>query len=148
MHESLPMNTIQVILVEDQQLLRAGVKYHLNRCSDIEVVAEAENLQQAQTQIAEHQPNVILLDITLGDENGLDLIPHIREVAPQAHALVLTGHNSRDWIDRCIQTGCAGFLDKSAIADEVASAVRAVHSGRKRGKCNQSRRGLSERTFA
>ena len=124
------MDKIQVILVEDQQLLRAGVKYHLSRSGDIDVVAEAESLEQARSQVTQYKPDVVVLDIMLSAESGLDLLPYIQEESPESRVLVLTGHNSIDWIQKCISSGCAGFLDKAAIADEVASAVRSIHSGR------------------
>lgn len=102
----------------------------INGCDDLEVVAEGIDCASGAKHIRTHTPAALVLDITLPDGEGLDLLETCRLHSPHTKTLVLSAHSTRAWANRALNAGCAGYLDKSVGMDEIAPAVRSILRGR------------------
>ncbi len=122
--------SIRVLLVDDHELTRAGVRLVIDRCPDLDLVAEADSYASAAQAIEEQRPDVVVLDLMLPDGEGLDLAEVVRQHSADTKLLALSANQTHEWADRALKAGCAGCLDKGAGVAEVASAIRAVHGGR------------------
>jgi DNA-binding NarL/FixJ family response regulator len=122
---------LRVIIIDDHETLRAGIRHLLAIHDDFDVVGEAGSIRCATALITETPADVILLDLHLPDGNGLDLAPHIQQTQPTARILAFSAAVGHEWADHAVQRGCAGYLDKTAPSSELATAIRAVHAGRK-----------------
>jgi len=119
------MNTIRVLIADDQPLARAGFKAVLEATGKIEVVAEAENGEQTIELAHRHEPDVVLMDIRMP---GMDGIEATRRLARQ-RVLILTTFGLDEYIIEALRAGASGFLLKDAPVDELVSAIRAVAAG-------------------
>lgn len=124
-----PHDPIRLVLADDHAVLRAGTRRILEDERDLEVVGEAANGQEAIALAERTQPDVVLLDITMPNGDGIAVLPALRQVAPQACILVLTAHDNLAYLRACQRLGAAGFLLKSAGPNELVAAIRRVHAG-------------------
>ena len=115
---------IRVILVDDHELARHGVRKILSGDASIEVVGEAENSCGAISLITRLQPEVVILDIRLRQSNGIEVSRAIKRLAPNTRILVLTAYDDNQYIVSLVKLGVNGYLIKTSSADEV---IRAVH---------------------
>ena len=122
---------IQVMLVDDHAVVRMGFKLLLESASDIKVVAEAENGEQAVRGYAEHHPDVVVMDITMPGMGGLEAIERILARDAQARILVLSAHEDSVHPKRVLNAGALGYLSKRSAPEELISAIRTV-AARKR----------------
>lgn len=125
------MSVINVMLVDDHAVVRMGFKLLLESASDIKVVAEAENGEQAIRSYTEHQPDVVVMDITMPGLGGMEAIERIMARDPQAKILVLSAHEDSVHPKRVLGAGALGYLTKRSAAEELIKAIRTV-AGRKR----------------
>jgi two-component system response regulator NreC len=123
------MDEIKVILVDDHSLLRSGLKLMLDPEPDIRVVAEAQTAVQAISLAQEHEPDVILLDLTMPGMSGLDAIRFLREVSSTSQILVLTMHDDESYLRNAIGAGAGGYILKKAADEELLVAIRSVARG-------------------
>lgn len=119
----------RVLLVDDHPLVRLGLAQVLATEPDLEVCAEAGDAEAALAAVADHDPDVVVLDLVLGDTPAFDLLRRLAEAAPHAAVVVLTMHDQLVYAERCRQAGARGFVMKDAAIAEVARAVRAVAGG-------------------
>jgi DNA-binding NarL/FixJ family response regulator len=125
-------NEVRVLLVDDHLLVRYGLKAMLERLDGFVCVAEAETGREAIIQARQHQPDVVVLDIDLGKGlSGFDVAEEIRDVAPQAKILMLTGNPKPQFFQMAIQTGCAGYVLKVDSDQEFLLALETVAAGGK-----------------
>ena len=124
-------NIINVMLVDDHAVVRMGFKLLLEADSDIKVVAEAENGEQAIRMYTEHHPDVVVLDITMPGIGGMEALERIMARDPQARILVLSAHEDSVHPKRVLNAGALGYLTKRSAAEELIHAIRTV-AGRKR----------------
>jgi two-component system invasion response regulator UvrY len=124
------MSAINVMLVDDHAVVRMGFKLLLESASDIKVVAEAESGEQAIRLYIEHQPDVVVMDITMPGLGGLEAIERIMARDPQAKILVLSAHEDSVHPKRVLSAGALGYLTKRSAAEELIKAIRTV-AGRK-----------------
>lgn len=124
------MSVINVMLVDDHAVVRMGFKLLLESASDIKVVAEAESGEQAIRLYIEHQPDVVVMDITMPGLGGLEAIERIMARDPQAKILVLSAHEDSVHPKRVLSAGALGYLTKRSAAEELIKAIRTV-AGRK-----------------
>jgi DNA-binding NarL/FixJ family response regulator len=121
--------TISVFLVDDHRVLRDGLHMLLASQADITVVGEAENGKQAIEGITKIMPDVVLMDITMPELNGIDAAKIIHEKLPETKIIILSVHSDSEHIFRALQGGAHGYLLKESAGSEVISAVRAVYLG-------------------
>jgi DNA-binding NarL/FixJ family response regulator len=123
------MNPIRVLLAEDHNVVREGLRLLLNAQPDIRVIGEATNGRQAVALARENCPDVAVLDISMPDLDGLQAASLIRAECPQTQVLILTMHESDAYFFRAVEVGAAGYLLKKAASEDLISAVRAVAQG-------------------
>jgi DNA-binding NarL/FixJ family response regulator len=123
------MNPIRVLLAEDHNVVREGLRLLLNAQPDIRVIGEATNGRQAVALARESCPDVAVLDISMPDLDGLQAAGLIRTECPRTQALILTMHESDAYFFRAVEAGAAGYLLKKAASEDLISAVRAVAQG-------------------
>src|SRR5579883_462013 len=120
---------IRILIAEDHAVVRDGLVAILNRQSDMMVVAEAENGQQAVELHRLHQPDITLMDLRMPKLEGVDAIAQIRVETPHACIIVLTTYDTDEDIYRGLQAGARGYLLKETEPDELLNAIRAIHRG-------------------
>lgn len=123
------MEIIRVVLVEDHDLVRAGIRALLETVPGIEVVAEAGEGDQALALIESYQPDVVLMDIGLPETNGLELTACARERFPQVQVIILSMHANEEYVAQALRVGATGYLLKNASTGELELAVKAVAQG-------------------
>lgn len=121
---------IRVLLVDDHPLFRAGVSQRLSEQDpSLEIVGEAGSSQQAQEMIARLAPDVVVMDITMRGENGLQATRAIKQAAPATAVIILSLHDDEQYIQAAVEAGAAGYLLKTVQGPELAAAVRRAHKG-------------------
>lgn len=123
------MPTISVVLVEDHALVRAGVRALLRDVPGIKVVAEIGNGREAIDLIRSHQPNVVLMDITMPGLNGLEVTSRVAREHPGIKVVILSMHANEEYVLQALQAGAAGYLLKDAATVELELAIKAVARG-------------------
>jgi DNA-binding NarL/FixJ family response regulator len=123
------MTEIRVLIVDDHAILRHGLQAMLGYQSDIRVVGEAQNGNDALTQLADLRPDVILMDIAMQGMNGLEATRIIRERYPRIRVLILSQHEDRQYVVPLLQAGASGYVLKRALGTDLISAIRAVFNG-------------------
>jgi len=120
---------IRLLLVDDHPIVLDGIKSHLCAQPEFEIVGEASNgvdaLQKSRTLV----PDVVVMDITMPHMNGLEATSMLRKQAPHAKILILTMHNSKEYIAQMIRAGARGYLLKDGSPAELVRAIKAVHAG-------------------
>lgn len=122
-------NTIEVLIVDDQELVRAGFKALLDAESDITVVGEADSGNTAITEVMSLRPDVVLMDIRMPGLDGIEATRRIREMARAPEVLILTTFDTDDNVFDALDAGAAGFLVKDTPPVQLIEAVRAAASG-------------------
>ncbi|NMM25238.1 MAG: response regulator transcription factor [Phycicoccus sp.] len=121
---------IRVLLVDDHPLFRAGVRQRLSEHDpDLEVVGEAGSSQQAQEMVALLSPDVVLMDIAMGDENGIEATRAIKREAPAVAVIILSLYDDVQYIEAAVEAGAAGYFLKTVQGPDLAAAVRSAHDG-------------------
>ncbi|MEJ1098758.1 MULTISPECIES: response regulator transcription factor [unclassified Pseudoxanthomonas] len=120
---------MRVLIVDDHTLVRAGICRLLQSLPDVEVVAEACNAQQAIDLAIIHRPDVILLDLSLPDRSGLEILRPLQEALPQTKVVIMSMHNDPTQVRSALDRGCAGFIVKEAAPMELELALRAAAAG-------------------
>lgn len=122
---------IRILLADDHSIVREGLKKLLAFEQDFQVVGEAANVEEAFTLIDRLRPDVLVLDISMPGRSGLDALPDLRRRADTTRILVLTMHPEDMHALRSLRAGAAGYLTKDAVPEELATAIRRIHAGRK-----------------
>ncbi len=122
-------DTIRVIVADDHALFRRGLEMVLQSESDIEVVAEANDGKEVVTLAVEHAPDLVLMDVRMPGQGGIEAAQAIKEVVPNTKILMLTISDEEEDLYDAIKAGASGYLLKEISIDEVASAIRSVHAG-------------------
>src|SRR5262245_8570884 len=120
---------ISVLLVDDHELLRAGLRSRLEHEGAISVVGEADTAERAVVMARKLQPDVILLDLILPRQSGYEAIPELLKVAPQAKILVVSSQAAPSSVRRALSAGAAGYLPKRSSEAELLAAIRLVVEG-------------------
>ncbi|MEA2227782.1 MAG: hypothetical protein QOF04_1412 [Solirubrobacteraceae bacterium] len=121
--------TVRVVVAEDHPLVREGVVAALRRDAEIDVVAMAEDGLAAMELASEHQPDVVVLDLSLPRLDGVGVLERLRLELPRVRALVLTANESQESVLGALDAGAAGYLSKRTTAETLCRAVRTVHGG-------------------
>jgi DNA-binding NarL/FixJ family response regulator len=117
------------VLVDDHALLRIGLRHLLSAEPDLEVVADVGTLREAREAVLAHQPDLLVLDLGLGDDFSLGWLPRLRQDSPSTRILVLSSHAEQLYAERVLRAGAQAYLMKSASSDELLKAIRRVRAG-------------------
>ena len=120
------MSAIRVVLADDHALVRAGIRALLEKLPGIEVVGEADNGRQALELVRKSAPNLILLDISMAELGGLEVLPRIVKDFPGVKVLILSGHANEEYVLRALRSGAAGYMLKDAATAELQLAIDSV----------------------
>lgn len=124
------MNTINVLLAEDHQIVREGLRAMLNLEPDIKVVGEAENGRMAVDLITKVRPDVVVMDIAMPLLNGMEASRQILQSFPGTKILILSAHSDDAYVAMVMAIGASGYLIKQTAAHILPEAIRAVHQGK------------------
>ncbi len=127
--QTTDVDKIRLLVVDDHPVVRAGLRTLLSAQPDMEVVGEAEDGITAITRSVELRPDIIVMDITMGDTNGIRATREIRKQLPESKVLVLTMHDSEEYLRQMLEAGATGYVLKQAVDSELAVAIRAVQRG-------------------
>ncbi len=129
MSESTSSGSIRVLLVEDHELTRIGLKTVLERTNDIKVVGEAVNGEEAVRKAGELKPDVVLMDVGMPIMDGIEAVNKIREQFPEVNSIMLTSHDNEEDILASLSAGACGYCLKDVEPDRLYTAIRAVKDG-------------------
>ena len=120
---------IRIIIVDDHAVIRTGLRMLIEQDQTMKVVAMVGTTAEALEQAMLEQPDIIILDLVLGDEDGLSFLPELREKVPGSRVLILTGVQNPDSHRSAIRLGAMGIVLKEHAADLLLKAIRKVHEG-------------------
>lgn len=121
--------TIRILVADDHGVLRAGLRALLNAEPDMKVVSDASDGAEALQLAISRRPDVVLLDISMPDDTGIEVTRRLRGACPETRILILTVHEDETLLREAIRAGAAGYIVKRAIESELINAIRAVHRG-------------------
>jgi DNA-binding NarL/FixJ family response regulator len=120
---------IKVLIADDHPVVRQGLQSCLARQERLKVVGEASDGDEALQKIRETNPDVVLLDISMPRMDGLAVTQQLRKERPNIKVLILSAHNTREFIFRIIQSGAHGYVSKEAKPEELLKAIESIHQG-------------------
>src|SRR6478752_1476896 len=116
--------TIKVIIADDHALFRAGVKTALSVKKDVELIAEADNGMQLLNLLRHIEPDIILLDIQMPIMDGIQTLPEIRKLRPEAKVIMLSMHNDHSMISKLMEIGANSYLTKNSDSETIYQAIK------------------------
>jgi two-component system response regulator NreC len=120
---------IRIVVVDDHAVVRSGIALLLNAEKDMEVVGDAGNTRDAVFEVRAHKPDIVLLDVVMPEESGIDALPKLLREAPDAHILMLSMQDDPSYVREAFAAGASGYVLKEAVDAEVVAAVREVAAG-------------------
>ena len=120
--------TVRVLLADDHRMLREGLKRTLEE-NGVQVVAEADDGEEAIRLALAHDPDVIVMDVTMPNMDGVEATRQLRSQRPDARIVMLTMHSDQDIVANAIRAGASGYLTKDCSSEELVGAVRAIAEG-------------------
>ena len=126
MNAAAATRPVRVVLADDHDLVRSGIKALLSMIKDVEVIAEARNGQELITLAEELMPEVVMTDISMPGMDGIAAIAHLSKSRPQVRLLVLSMYDTVDFVKRAVASGACGYLMKDAPPSELEQAIRSV----------------------
>jgi DNA-binding NarL/FixJ family response regulator len=127
-----PNDQLRVVLIDDHDLLRRGIRTMLETESDITVVGEGSDGNDALKLVEEHLPDVVIVDVIMPVKDGIEATKEIKDSFPNVGVVVLSGHDEQRFVFDAVKAGASGYLLKTAELDEVLATVRAVGRGEAR----------------
>ncbi len=121
---------IRVLLADDHAILRTGLRMILSTHDDIEVIGEAGDGRQAIGEAQRLHPDVILMDISMPECNGIEATRQVKRLLPETRVLVLTMHENEEYLFQMLRAGASGYILKEAVDTELITAIRVVATGR------------------
>jgi len=123
--------TIKVVLVDDHELVRTGIRRLLDDFDDIEVIAEADSGEVAIKLVRELSPQVVLMDVNMPGIGGLEATRKLIQIAPETKVIVVTIHLDEPFPTRLLEAGASGYLTKGCAVAEIVDAIRQVNQGKR-----------------
>jgi DNA-binding NarL/FixJ family response regulator len=123
------MMRLRVLLADDHKLVRAGIRSLLERLPGLDVVAEASDGKEALLLVEEHQPQVVLMDLSMPGLNGIEATRYLTRKFPQVRVLILSIYSDEEHVYQSLRAGAAGYLMKGAATEELELAIRSVARG-------------------
>lgn len=124
------MNKNRIVIIDDHEIFIQGLSFLIGRENDFEVVGTALNFFDAEKLVNKLQPDLAIIDLNLGDKDGLELIQLFTEKYPRTKILVLSMMEERYYAQRCLACGARGYIMKAMAADTVISAIKTVLAGK------------------
>jgi DNA-binding NarL/FixJ family response regulator len=121
--------TIKVLLVDDHDLLRRGMKTMLESEGSIEVIGEASDGMKVLAMVEENIPDVILIDVIMPNKDGIEATREVKEAYPNVGVVVLSGHDDQQFVFDALKAGASGYILKTAELEEVVTTVKSVAAG-------------------
>jgi two-component system, NarL family, response regulator NreC len=128
--EPHPPGTITIVLADDHEIVRAGLRLLLEAEPGFAVVSEAGDVALTERRVAAHRPRVLVLDVNMPDGSSLPAIPRLRAASPQTSIVMLTMHNDPELAREALRAGATGFVLKESAKEELIQAVRLAADGR------------------
>ncbi len=122
---------IRILIADDHAIVRAGLKRIIEEDGSIELVAEAGSGREAVQMVREHQPDVVLLDISMPERSGIDALEDIRRAHPGVRVLILSMHPEDQYAIRCLSQGADGYMTKESAPELLLDAIRKLYGGGK-----------------
>jgi two-component system response regulator NreC len=122
---------IRVLIADDHKIMLAGLRSLLEKQSDIDVVGEAENGRKAVQMAQEKKPDVVVMDVSMPDLNGIEATTQIKESVPDSRVIALSMHSDKRFVMGMLRAGAAGYLLKDCASQELANAIAQVAGGKK-----------------
>ena len=120
---------IRILIVDDQKIVREGIKILLEKKTEIEIVADASNGKEAVQKIESLQPDVVLLDINMPEIDGFKILEHTRSKFPQIKFIILSSHERQEYVRKATELGAKGYLLKNASSQELEWSIKLVNQG-------------------
>ncbi|MEO6118234.1 MAG: response regulator transcription factor [Methylotenera sp.] len=121
----------KILLVDDHSIVRQGLKNLIELESDLEVTGEAASGVEALKLVRNNTYDVVVLDISMPDKNGVDTLHDLRHITPNLPVLMLSGYAEQQYALNLIRSGCKGYLSKDADSDEIIKAIRTIANGKR-----------------
>jgi DNA-binding NarL/FixJ family response regulator len=121
---------IKLVIVDDHDIIRAGIKSVLAGHSEYSVCGEANNGEEAIKKVEEIKPDILLLDISMPKLGGLDIISRIKRISPETKIIIISVHKLGAYVLKALRQGVSGYLNKDNVAEELILALNRVGSGR------------------
>jgi len=123
------MSKLRILLADDHEMLRGGLKLLINSQPDMEVIGEAGDGMSAWRQAKESLPDIVIMDVSMPQMDGAKATERLRTECPEVKVLALTAHEDKGYVSRLMRAGASGYLLKVAAAAELIKAVRVVAAG-------------------
>ena len=124
------MNKLRIVLADDHKIVREGIRLLINSQTDMEVVGEAGDGEAAIARVAELMPDIVVMDISMPELNGLMATKRLKRISPQIKILTLTRHTDDGYVQQLIQAGVTGYVLKQSAPAELLNAIRVVGAGK------------------
>jgi two-component system, NarL family, invasion response regulator UvrY len=121
----------KLLLVDDHQIVRQGLRNLIELEKDLQVADEASSGIEALNLIRKNEYDIVILDISMPDKNGVDTLHDLKHIAPDLPVLVLSGYAEEQYALNLMRSGCKGYLSKDADSEEIIKAIRSIANGRK-----------------
>jgi two-component system response regulator NreC len=121
---------ISIVIADDHDIIRAGIKSVLEKHAQYKVCAEAANGEQALNAAEEFKPDILLLDISMPKIGGLDIIARVKRVSPQTKIIIISVHKLGAYVLKALRQGVSGYLNKDNVAEELILALARVSMGK------------------
>jgi DNA-binding NarL/FixJ family response regulator len=119
----------RILIVDDHPIVRQGLKLMINAEADLVIAGEAQTEQEARDMVRELKPDAVIVDLTLGDGDGFNVVRHLHAHYPEVKVLVLSMHEESVYAERLLAEGASGYIMKQAVTDQLVTALRTVLRG-------------------
>ncbi len=123
------MSKIRLLLVDDHQIMRAGLRMLFQAESDMEIAGEVDTGEEALRAVGELKPDVVIMDVTMPGMSGIEATRRIKEISPDTAVLAVTMHEDEQYFFEMLNAGASGYIPKRAAPDDLVSAIRVVSQG-------------------
>jgi len=122
---------IKILIADDHSIVREGLKQILANRVDLRVEDEASSGYEALKKVNDNSFDLVILDINLGDQSGLEVLKQIKTIRPKLPVLILTMHSEQQYATRMLKAGASGFLNKGSASEELLNAIKKISKGGK-----------------
>jgi two-component system response regulator NreC len=123
------MDRIRIVIADDHEMLREGLKSLMERETDMEVVGEAQNGKETLSVAAQTAPHIVVMDVAMSDLNGIEATRRLKKTSPAIKVIGLSGHPNRSYVAEMLKAGASGYVLKNRAYEDLVRAVREVLKG-------------------